>query len=383
MPLEGLFAKNKTAASPMDRRQALCEFCGVLVNPFPSSSQTSGHPHYAIGADNIIDEHISSFYTDRKSHVLAITATQGIGKTNLLNAYEDALQRELGDLGFFIIRYVADPDRFFDRLIISIFEYLGEGHLRKSIEAFAAKSDKDRQKILGVVRTTEVLAMLNSLLSKTLLKESDEEDRYGLAYQWLLGLPVRKYHREVLGINFRLDTVETKTRALRDVVYFSYHVGTLQGVFLLLDELEKGDTSSSSKTELLRYLQAMRALIDALPEYLFMMLALTPDALNRYREMQPALKGRLANEVRLTPLKSVDEALAIFQFYLQHARSEAVSVAKEHGWKVGRNAILSSETAEVVYRELLGHRTTEGVRQRDYLNQLHKRANNKIELIIQ
>ncbi|MGI4790859.1 MAG: hypothetical protein ACRYFS_18665 [Janthinobacterium lividum] len=382
MPLEGLFTDTRKTSPSTDRKRMLCEISGVLGNPFPSAAQTSGHPHFPIIADNTVDDAISSFYADRKSHVLAITATQGIGKTNLLNAYENALQRELGDKGFFVIRYVADPDRFFDRLIISVLEYLGENHLRKSIEALSLKANLEIDNILDNVRNAEVGTMLRNLL-KGKRSGTSEEDYYYLGYQWLLGLPIRKAHRELLGVNFRLDTVETKTRALRDMVYFSYSVGTLQGVFLLLDELEKGDTSSSSKTELLRYLQALRALIDALPQYLFLMLALTPDALNRYREMQPALKGRLANEVRLSPLRSESEALAIYECYLNHAQNEAASVAKENKWRIGKNILISTDTAVATYRQLLASKTVEGVRQRDYLNQLHRKANEKIEVIVQ
>jgi hypothetical protein len=44
--------------------------------------------------------------------------------------------------------------------------------------------------------------------------EGKLSDRLSLAYQWLLGLPVRKAHQTELGVNFCLDTVEAKTRAL-------------------------------------------------------------------------------------------------------------------------------------------------------------------------
>jgi hypothetical protein len=96
-------------------------------------------------------------------------------------------------------------------------------------------------------------------------------------------------------------------------VFFSAELGELRGIFLLLDELEKQDFSLS-KTVVLRYLSALRALIDALPKYLFLMVALTTDALQRYREMLPALKGRLANEVKLSPIRDEEEALKYWRF---------------------------------------------------------------------
>ncbi|MEZ5585369.1 MAG: hypothetical protein R3F37_23830 [Candidatus Competibacteraceae bacterium] len=64
----------------------------------------------------------------------------------------------------------------------------------------------------------------------------------------------------------------------------------------------------------MQYLSALRALIDALTKYLFLMIALTPDALQRYQETLPALKGRLANVVSFSQSvmnKKLDTFLAV------------------------------------------------------------------------
>jgi len=53
--------------------------------------------------------------------------------------------------------------------------------------------------------------------------------------------------------------------------------------------------------------------------YLFLMVALTTDALQRYREMLPALKGRLANEVQLSPISVLHISLRPFQTLFQKA----------------------------------------------------------------
>src|SRR4051794_3428731 len=108
MPLEGLFPEQAAALAVQDPRKVLCERFGVLGNPWPSSSQTSGHPHMPIPADQQVDAAVREFYSTRKSAVIAVTASQGIGKTNLLNAYEVALRDKLAQRGFFVIRYLAD-----------------------------------------------------------------------------------------------------------------------------------------------------------------------------------------------------------------------------------------------------------------------------------
>jgi hypothetical protein len=384
MPLEGWLEEQRTESAILAEQRKLYEYAGVVENPFPSANQTTGHPHSATPADERVDREVIEFYNDRKSHVLAITATQGIGKTNLLNAYEAALRSKLTMHGFFVIRYVADPERFFDRLIVSIIEYLGESYLKNTVVRLTAASEGDRSKGLSSIREPEFRQMVTRLGAPRSPNGNDAQDPYTLAYQWLLGQPVRKPHRDALGVYNRLDTVEAKTRALRDIVALGVSVDTLQGIFLLIDELEKGDVNSS-KTELLRYLQAMRALIDAFPTHLFLMAALTPDALDRYREMQPAIRGRLANEIRLLPLRTPEDAVELYSFYLEHGRVSAEDICNQRRWHRGANDLIAEDTARDLFEKLNSRRTTarpvEGVRQRDYLNALHELAATKISVL--
>ncbi len=369
MPLDNLFSDETT--TPENQQKKLYEQFGVLSNPFPSAGQTSGHPHMPTAADQKVDEAVKTFYRDRKSHVMAITATQGIGKTNLLNAYEIALREKLSARGFFIIRYIPDPEPSFDPLIKLIFESLGEDYLRHSINKLAAEPN---QKISESLRTAEVKQILQALLQAKQESEEQLNSRLFLVYQWFMGLPVRKKHQDELGVYFRLDTVESKTRALRDIVYFGAEIGTLQGIFLLLDELEKQD-SSLSKTFVLRYLSALRALIDALPRYLFLMTALTTDALERYKEMLPALRGRLAHEVQLLPLRNEADAVNLWKFYLQQAQDEASHFTRDKGWRSGKTILVNEQDAQDIFSRLLKVSTIQGVRQREYLHRLHDKAN--------
>ncbi|MDZ8090521.1 MAG: P-loop NTPase fold protein [Nostoc sp. DedQUE05] len=378
MPLENLFTDEATANAPEEQPKLLYKKFGVLSNPFPSAGQTSGHPHMSTEADKQVDAAVKTFYSDRKSHVISITASQGIGKTNLLNAYENALREKLSQHGFFVIRYVPDPEPFFDPLIRSIFENLGEDYLRRSIDALAKRKQEidDIDKLLGFVRMSEIKIMLKALLS-VINSEEKLNERLSLAYQWLLGLPVRKTHQTELGVNFRLDTVEAKTRALRDIVYFGSEMKTLEGIFILLDELEK-QNGSLSKTIVLRYLSALRALIDALPKYLFLMVALTTDALERYREMLPAIRGRLANEVQLSPIRNEEEAVKLFKFYLEQAKMEARNFAQNKQLQEGNDVLLHEDSARLLFHQLLRGSNIKGVRQRDYLNALYEKADESI-----
>ena len=123
-------------------------------------------------------------------------------------------------------------------------------------------------------------------------------------------------------MSFRLDTVESRTQALRDIVYVSEGLGLLKGILLLLDELEKQDYSLS-KTPVLRFLSAIRALVDALPQCLFLILAMTGQARRRYFAMLPALAGRLQDTMTLQPINDLDGVGKLYEFYTVQARRSA------------------------------------------------------------
>ena len=62
------------------------------------------------------------------------------------------------------------------------------------------------------------------------------------------------------------------------------------------------------------------------------MVAVTIDPLNLYREMLPAIRGHLANEVQLSPIRNEEEAVKLFRFYLNHAKKEAKNFSQDrHG----------------------------------------------------
>ena len=347
----------------------LFERFGVLSNPFPSSSQTANNPHYRLPADDDAETRIISFLRDGKSQVVVIEGTQGVGKTNFLNFFEVEIQDVLGDLdGYYIVRYLADPEASFEGTIRRLFQELGTEHLGKLAEQLG----KNRAAV-DVARSQDMRSALYALLDS-----GAEDDRPKLMMEWLLGFRLLKSHRETLGVQFRLDTVESKTAALRDLVLVSSAAGILKGIFLLLDELEKQD-GVLGPTAVVRYLSAMRAIIDALPNHLFMMIAVTPDAMRRYSAALPAFRSRLQNQITLAPLSSLEEATALAEFYVQDARGEAEKVRSGQpgkGQLVTRQQV--TESFETL-RRLAERRGDSGVRQREFLHQLHTLAEKSIQ----
>lgn len=203
-------------------------------------------------------------------------------------------------------------------------------------------------------------------------RETDGDSAAKLMMEWLLGHRLLKAHRQSLEVQFRLDTVESKTAALRDLVQVSGAAGVLEGIFLLLDELEKQGGVLGPRA-VIRYLSAVRAIVDALPKRLFLMLAVTPDALERYSFSLPALRSRLENRIELSPLTEIDEAVKLAQFYIDDARRRA-SRSRSAG---GAEQIVEQRNIENLYRELESDATRRGdtgVRQREFLHRLHTLA---------
>jgi hypothetical protein len=364
----------REARSDIDPRKAIFERFGVIDNPFPPAGQPTGHPRLD---DNTVDDKVISaikeFERDYTTQVLVVEGTQGVGKTNLLNYYQQELQdlyRE--DDTFYVIRYYPDPEPTFDAIVRRVFQELGQSHLVSIGRALQELEDDEAESVLELARSHEVRIMLGKLQAAASDADGALENVAEVSMEWLVGLRLLNKHRDVLSVQFRLDTVESKTQALRDIVFVSERLELLKGIFLLLDELEKQDYSLS-KTPVLRYLSAIRALIDALPRRLFLMLAITSEARRRYFEMLPAIASRLENRLTLLPMRKKDEAVRLARFYENRAKDRAKQNSDTRAWTAGRATLLTTEQIAEIFQKALkdsADRGIEGVIQRDFLNRL-------------
>jgi hypothetical protein len=195
---------------------------GITANPFPASSQTSNNPHLSSPADDEAMTRILSFLRDHKSQVVVIEGTQGVGKTNFLNYFESDIQDALRDLpGYYVVRYLADPEASFEGTIRRLFQELGTDHILR----LSMKLNENAAPI-EVCRSHDMRVALASLS-----QSPGDEELAKLFLDWLLGLRLLKIHRERLDVQFRLDTVESKTAALRDLVLVSSAANILEGIF--------------------------------------------------------------------------------------------------------------------------------------------------------
>ena len=124
-----------------------------------------------------------------------------------------------------MIRYLADPEASFDSTLRRLFQELGVDFIQKLGEALAVNTNE-----IDEARNPEMRTALRRLAEKP-----GDRSRAVLFRDWLLGIRILKSHREELDVQFQLDTVESKTGALRDVVIVSSRVKLLEGIFLLLE----------------------------------------------------------------------------------------------------------------------------------------------------
>ena len=351
-----------------DARSRPYDRFGILRNPFPASNQTMDNPHYPLEEDREVENLIFTFLDDERSQVVVVAGTQGVGKTNFLNHCEAEILDARQELkGYYVVRYLADPEASFDGTTRRLFEELGAEHLDHLAKALGLVSSPIEE-----ARGHDMRTALRRLASP------DNEGATKLMVEWLLGHRLLKAHRLSLGVQFRLDTVESKTAALRDLVQVSGKAGVLKGIFLLLDEIEKQGGVLGPRA-IIRYLSAVRAIVDALPKRLFLMIAITPDALERYSYSLPALRSRLENRIELSPLTEVDAAMKLADFYVDRARQDAKRSRSEEG---GAERIVSQREIENLYQKLKNQGTKRGdtgVRQREFLHGLHRLAENAIQ----
>ena len=365
------------------RQRSLYRKYGVINNPFPAAGQPSGHPRLEDTVDDKVVDRFRQFEEGgHASQIVTIEGTQGVGKTNLLNHYEDQFRDYYrGREAYYIIRYYPDPEPSFDSVLRKVLQSFDLRHFEEVGRGLARGSEDMRNTAKERAQHHDTRIVLNSLEGAA-GNDGQLEECARLALEWFQGLRILKRHREVLGVSFRLDTVESRTQALRDVIYVSERLGLLEGIFLLLDELEKQDYSLS-KTPVLRFLLSVRALIDALPTRLFLMLAMTVEARTRYFAMMPALAGRLQDTIELSPIKDGAEANRLFEFYLNREREAARSSPAVAGENRGADGLFGANELQDMFRSLRGRselRGTEGVTPRDFLHSLHeeweKRAQN-------
>ena len=117
------------------------------------------------------------------------------------------------------------------------------------------------------------------------------------------------------------------------------------------------------------------------PTTLFLIVGLTIEAKRRYFAMSPAFAGRLQNSVRIDPIKTVEGAITLSDFYLADARAEAARESAARPRARFTDPIPKADIQTLfrsLYQQAAAEKAQEGVTPRDLLHALHQRAEDAI-----
>ncbi len=357
-------------AAPDARQLRTYRRYGVLDNPFPSVGHRAGPPRLEDAADAAVADRFRRFERcGYVSQAIMIEGAPGVGKATLLDHYEEQFRDYCRGRGaYYVIRYQPAPSVGW--LAHTILRSIVP--LEKIGRTLARRSKAANHAVKECAQSPEVRTLLNRLAQAA---ESDARlaECARLARAWIVGRPITKRHRAALGVSSRLYQLTGRMQALRDVVYVSERLRLLDGVVLLIDELEKPDYSLG-RMQVLRFLVPMIALIEALPERLFLMVAMTPQARERYFTFLSETEHLLQDSISLSPIMYPREADRLFEFYVSRAREAAQSSPMVAGEDPGTSEMFGAAEVKSMFRRMRDRseeRGIEGVTPRDFLHTLH------------
>ena len=350
---------------------------GVLDNPFPVAGQPAGPPRLEDAADAAVAGRFRRFEEGgHVSQAVVIEGAPGAGKAALLDHYEEQFRDYCGGRGaYYVIRHQPAPAVSW--LLYTILRSLD--HMEKIGRKLALCGAAESREVKECAQSPDVRIVLDSLAHAA---ESDARlvQCARLARAWIAGRRVAERHHAALGVSSRLFRLDARMQALRDVVSVGARLRLVDGIVLLIDELEQ-PVYSLGRMPVLRSLVPVRELIEALPERLFLMMAMTPRARERYFALLPKLAGRLQDRIPLSPIMYPLEAERLSEFYVARAREAAQSSPMAAGEDQGASELFGAAEVKRIFRRLRDRseaRGTEGVTPRDFLHTLNQEWESRV-----
>jgi hypothetical protein len=305
---------------------------GLLENPFPSRS----HPVWDVFHNQT--QLLKRFYMDLGEFVRAGTTTtlfftggNRIGKTHFCQYHRLTLPNELAKRNKLvpIAMVSAESCRFFDlyRPIIDQFDeclrlQTGQG-LFSSIW---------RDQLLSIAETLSPGDFRQAMRTIASTTDADFPAVHALLMQWLRGERLRLTQRRDLGVSSIIDSLAHSLNVLQGLteILRAWDPGdgsSCPGVILFVDEFELIWTHRRDQRD--RFLQALRALVDACPMGLFLCVAMATGTGYDPEDVEtgyPALFARLKGARDIPALVEVAGAVEAQEYakaFMDHARKKA------------------------------------------------------------
>ena len=291
---------------------------GFLRNPFPVNVQEFHRICYNQDkAKNIFLMRLRSFIENQKIETLLIHADHRVGKTNFLRYYFNDLKgiskNRGNDFNYAYIREYNDNYLIFHKAII---DELGVDFF---IELF--NKIKDDTGILNEIQETDFKKGIQSCIECVTLSDELNFEYIFLFFEWFKGIKYPPKKLDKIGVSSSITTSSLAIRYLKDLIEVSRISGVLKGLIIFMDEFESifGESVSRGKRD--KYLQDIRSLLDEIQTGIFIVCALTPNALLELSKYQ-ALKARFGESISLSSIRDVDEAIAYANEYINFAKDE-------------------------------------------------------------
>lgn len=351
---------------------------GLLENPFPSRS----HPVWDVFHNQT--QVRQRFYSDLGEFVrsgvtttLFFTGGNRIGKTHFCEHHRLMLPGEFSKRRILvpIAMVSAESCRFFELYRPIIDQFDESLRLQTGHTLFPMSWQEQLGEIADDLPPGDFRQAIRTLSAAS---EADFTSVHALLMQWIRGERIRLSQRKELGVGSVIDSLGHALNVLNGLTEMLRRLDTAEptrcpGVILFVDEFELVWTHRRDQRD--RFLQSLRALVDACPMGLFLCVAMaTGTNYGRVEDVEteyPALFARLKGARDIPALVEVNGAVGAEEYaqaFLDNGRRKAA----QQGISTGQELFTQTEIREFFIEVAGGSGAT--VSQGDFFDKLHVEA---------
>ena len=306
----------------------------LLENPFPGHGET--------GFDVCTDQEkiketfvytLTNFSDISKR--LRINGKAGAGKTNILKYFEqltDEARRNKLINNLYPIYYVYTFGEDYFNIHEQIVDKLTGFFLSDLVIKLKSEPDLIETLSSEIKSASELLTVIKTIVAPVQISYSPQEERQKDAFiRWLKGQKLTSVDKNLLtdaGTQpIDISSPSLAMRFLYGLLVVLKKLNLCDGIILLFDEFEE-IFEVLIRSQQSRYAQELRHLFDMLKEFVFFVIATTPEP--KDLAQYPAIERRLGEPVELESIDSLELATNYVSDYLNSGRNKYEIYLKEH-----------------------------------------------------
>ena len=313
----------------------------LLENPFPGHGETG----FDVCTDqNTIKEkfvYTLTHFSDASKR-LRINGKTGAGKTNILKYFEqltDEARRNKLINNLYPIYYVYTLGEDYFNIHEQIIDKLAGFFLTDLVIKLKSEPCLIETLSSEIKPASELLTVIKTIVKPVQISYSPQEERQKDAFiRWLKGQKLTSEDKDLL-TDAGTQPVDINSPSLAMRFLYGWLVvlkkfNLCDGIVLLFDEFEE-IFEVLTRSQQSRYAQDLRHLFDMLKEFIFFVIATTPEP--RDLAQYPAIERRLGDPVELQPINDFKLARNYVSDYLNSGRNKYEIYLKEQRQQNERN----------------------------------------------